>query len=153
MDSDKYLNNLKERLKDKGFKLTRQRRNIIEVLLEKKGEHLTSEEIYDIVKVSCPEIGLATVYRTLQVLDGLGYINKLNLDDGCVRYELNLNTDAHNHHHLICNKCGKIIEVQEDLLDPVEENISKKYEFKITNHDLKFHGICKDCLKKAPDYI
>lgn len=72
-----------------------------------------SEEIYDEVKNECPEIGLATVYRTLQMLDKIGFTNKLNLDDGCVRYELNLDKDSHNHHHLICKSCGKVIEVEE----------------------------------------
>ena len=85
VDETAYLEELKLKLKDEGFKLTHQRRNIVEVLLSANGKHMSSEEIYDIVKKDCPEIGLATVYRTLQVLDKLGYTNKLNLDDGCVR--------------------------------------------------------------------
>lgn len=147
MDEKEYLNELKEYLKISGFKLTHQRRNIVEVMLEKSGEHLSTEEIYNVVKNRCPEIGLATVYRTLQILDKLGYINKLNLDDGCVRYQINLDISAHNHHHLVCNECGKIIEVENDLLDNIEETLYNIYNFKITNHDLKFHGICKECSK------
>lgn len=148
-DENNYLEELKFRLKDEGFKLTHQRRNIVEVLLNSHGKHMSSEEIYDEVKRGCPEIGLATVYRTLQVLDKLGYTNKLNLDDGCVRYELNMDKNAHNHHHLICKNCSTIIEVEEDLLDQLESVIKDKYGFEVENHDVKFNGYCSACYKKA----
>ena len=149
VDETAYLEELKLKLKDEGFKLTHQRRNIVEVLLSANGQHMSSEEIYDIVKKDCPEIGLATVYRTLQVLDKLGYTNKLNLDDGCVRYELSLDKNAHNHHHLVCKKCSKIIEVEEDLLDQLEDVIKEKYGFDVENHDVKFNGYCSNCSKSA----
>ena len=104
------MDELKDKLKETGFKITPQRRAIIEILLKHENEHLSSEEIYDLVRVDCPEIGLATVYRTMQLLDDINVISKLNLDDGCVRYEINLNEeDCHHHHHLICSKCNKII--------------------------------------------
>ena len=149
VDETAYLEELKLKLKDEGFKLTHQRRNIVEGLLSANGKHMSSEEIYDIVKKDCPEIGLATVYRTLQVLDKLGYTNKLNLDDGCVRYELSLDKNAHNHHHLVCKKCSKIIEVEEDLLDQLEDVIKEKYGFDVENHDVKFNGYCSNCSKSA----
>ena len=147
-DENAYLEELKFRLKEEGFKLTHQRRNIVEVLLNAHGKHMSSEEIYDVVKRGCPEIGLATVYRTLQVLDKLGYTNKLNLDDGCVRYELTLDKNSHNHHHLVCKNCSKIIEVEEDLLDQLEDVIKEKYGFDVENHDVKFNGYCRECSQK-----
>ena len=137
---------LKERLKETGFKVTPQRRAIVEILLKNKDKHLSSEEIYDLVRVDCPEIGLATVYRTMQLLDEVGAISKLNLDDGCIRYEIDLSdSDSHHHHHLICKKCGNIIEVKEDLLDDIEEQIERIYKFGIVDHDVKFYGLCEDC--------
>lgn len=138
----------KELLKDKGFKLTTQRRAVLEVMQERKGEHLTTEEIYELVKDRCPEIGLATVYRTVQLLENLKLIRKLSLDDGCCRYELGLVDEDHHHHHLICEKCGKVIEVEEDLLDPLEKKIEDLFKFQITDHILKFYGICTDCIEK-----
>lgn len=139
---------LKEKLKETGFKITPQRRAIIETLLKHKDKHLSSEEIYDLVRVDCPEIGLATVYRTMQLLDDVGVISKLNLDDGCIRYEICLDKeDSHNHHHLICKNCSKIIEVKEDLLDSIERQIQETYKFEIMDHDLKFYGLCEDCSK------
>lgn len=84
----------------------------------------------------------------MQLLDEIGAISKLNLDDGCIRYELNLNEeDAHHHHHLICKSCGKIIEVKEDLLDNIEDEIQNLYKFNILNHDVKFYGTCDNCTK------
>ena len=71
---------LKENLKQKGYKLTPQRRGIVDVIIEKEGEHLTAEEIYDEVKKICPDIGLATVYRTVLLLEEVGVIFKLDLN-------------------------------------------------------------------------
>ncbi|SFE64267.1 Fur family transcriptional regulator, ferric uptake regulator [Peptostreptococcus sp. D1] len=137
---------LKEKLKATGFKITPQRRAIIEVLIENENSHLSTEEIYDKVRVDCPEIGLATVYRTMQLLDEINGISKLNLDDGCTRYEINFEGEEnHHHHHLICKNCGTIIEVKEDLLDAIEEKVENTYKFEIKDHDLKFYGLCSKC--------
>ena len=137
---------LKDKLRETGFKITPQRRAVIDILLKHDSEHLSSEQIYDLVRVDCPEIGLATVYRTMQLLDEIGVISKLNLDDGCIRYELSLNKDeCHNHHHLICKNCSKIIEVKEDLLENIEKQIQEIYKFNIVDHDVKFYGLCENC--------
>lgn len=136
---------LKDTLKNKGYKLTPQRRAILDVVIENQGEHLSTEEIYDIVRHGCPDIGLATVYRTLQLLSDMSVLSKLNLDDGLTRYELNVDEDSHHHHHLICTVCGKVSEVVDDLLDPLEAQVEIQYGFKVQDHKLKFFGICKDC--------
>ena len=142
------MENLKTKLKESGLKITPQRRAIINILLDNENRHLSSEEIYDLVRENCPEIGLATVYRTMQLLDEIWVISKLNLDDGCIRYEIDLNkSECHNHHHLICKTCGKIIEVEDDLMDSVEKEIQSAYKFKILDHDVKFYGLCEDCNK------
>ncbi|MBM7613958.1 Fur family transcriptional regulator [Alkaliphilus hydrothermalis] len=142
---ENLMEELKDRLKEKGLKLTPQRRATLEVLFTNQGEHLNTEEIYDIVKEKCPEIGLATVYRTLQLLDEMGLISKLNLDDGCSRYEYNNHDDDHQHHHLICQICGGVTEVEIDLLEQLEDAIENEYKFKIKDHKVKFFGICSKC--------
>ncbi|MFI3209578.1 MAG: Fur family transcriptional regulator [Peptostreptococcaceae bacterium] len=137
---------IKEKLRDFGFKVTPQRRAVIETLIENNEKHLSSEQIYDLVKVNCPEIGIATVYRTMQMLDEIDLISKLNLDDGCVRYEINLDKNkSHHHHHLICKECLNIIEVKEDLLEEIEQRIQSAYKFDIVDHDVKFYGLCVNC--------
>jgi Fe2+/Zn2+ uptake regulation proteins len=139
---------INEKLKDNGYKLTLQRKLILENLLEHEGEHLTIEELYDIVKVEFQDIGLATVYRTMQLFEDIGLVSKLNLDDGCYRYELVHENERHRHHHLICLKCGKVTEVQGDLLESLEQNIEKRYDFQVQNHSVKIFGICSECKKK-----
>ena len=138
----------KERLKEKGCKLTMQRRSVLDVLLEHSNEHLSTEEIYDKVKGKFPEIGLATVYRTVQLFEEMGIVDRLNFDDGCSRFELASEDTVHHHHHLICEECNKVFEVENDLLDDIEIEIESKYNFKIHDHNVMFYGICKDCEEK-----
>lgn len=139
------FNVLKEELKQKGYKLTPQRRAIVDTIINKEGEHLTTEEIYDEVKKNCPEIGLATVYRTIILLEELGVVSKLELGDGCSRYEMARKDEGHSHHHLICNECRGVIEVQDDLLDELEEEVERTHGFKIIDHSVKFFGFCRKC--------
>ena len=139
--------NIKEKLKIEGYKLTTQRMAILNIIIENKDEHLSSEEIYDFVKVDHSEIGIATVYRTLQLFEKLVIVYRLNFDDGFNRYELNMDSDSHQHHHLICLDCGSITEVKLDLLENLEAGIERETEFKIENHNVKFFGYCKKCQK------
>jgi Fur family ferric uptake transcriptional regulator len=140
------IEKFKEKLKDKGYKLTTQRRVILDVIMENRDKHLSSEEIYDLVRLKYPEIGLATVYRTLQLFEELGIVYKLNFDDGRNRYELYHN-ENHQHHHLICLKCGAVIEMEGDLLENLEEAIEKTKDFEIIDHNVKFFGYCSKCRK------
>lgn len=140
---------LKEQLKGQGYKLTPQRRAVLDVVIDNEGKHLSTEEIYDIVKKGCPEIGLATVYRTLQLLEKMGVICRMNFDDGCNRYELVHKNEDHQHHHLVCLTCGSVEEVEGDLLDDLEKKIENKYDFNITNHSVKFFGYCNKCRNKG----
>ncbi|HHV26090.1 MAG TPA: transcriptional repressor [Tissierellia bacterium] len=139
---------IKERLKEEGYKLTTQRRAILDAIIENSGSHLSPEEIYEVVKLKYPEIGLATVYRTLQLFEQLDIVCKLNFDDGCNRYELNSDSNDHHHHHLICLNCGKVIEVKLDLLENLEYEIEREGKFKIVDHNVKFFGYCIECRDK-----
>ncbi len=138
-------------LKSNGYKLTTQRKKVLEVLQEKESQHLTADEIYKHVKKKCPEIGLATVYRTLQLLSDLGITETLNLDDGFVRYEIGELNDKHHHHHLICEKCNTVIGIEDDMLDNIEDRFMNDYGFKVTNHVVKFYGVCSNCQKKTKE--
>lgn len=137
-------------LKDKGLKVTRQRLAILEVLTEQDGRHMTTEDIYDLVRKEFPEIGIATVYRTVQLLLEMQLVDRIELNDGCVRYEIGRQfsgEEGHYHHHLVCKSCGKILSFDEDLLDELERQIENKTGFQIWDHELKFYGMCKDCVQ------
>ena len=140
----------KKILKEKGLKVTRQRLVVLEVLAENEEKHLTAEEIYEKVKVENPDIGLATVYRTVQLLLELELIDRINLDDGFVRYEIAdmEKSEHHRHHHLICLQCGKVSAFQDDMLEALETGVEKALGFRVTDHEVKLYGFCKDCLGK-----
>lgn len=143
-DSDRLISLLKE----KGLKVTGQRIGVLETLAAFPEEHLTTEEIYDKVRIQYPEIGLATVYRTVQLLLELQLIEKITLDDGCVRYEIAKHIEGesgHHHHHLVCTACGNVFSFQDDLLEEVEKRIQEKLGFEVTDHEVKFYGICRNC--------
>lgn len=140
-------------LGDKGYKTTTQRSLVFDILTENKDQHLSTEEVYELIKNKNPKMGIATIYRTLQLFEEIGLVYKHNFDDGCSRYEiLSPNSSGiHQHHHLLCKKCGKIIEVKEDLMNSLEEIIEKQYNFEILNHVVKFTGICSQCRNKEND--
>lgn len=138
----------KELLKTKGLKVTNQRLMVLEAIASCPEEHLTAEEIFALVKVGCPEIGLATVYRTIQLLSELHLIDRVNFDDGFVRYEIGSAAERgqkHHHHHLICMKCGKVSSFQEDLLEGLEAKIADMAGFYVVNHEVKLYGYCAAC--------
>lgn len=141
----------KSLLKGNGLKVTTQRIAILEVLSNRPGKHLTAEEIYDYVKKKFPDIGIATVYRTIQVLSELNLIDKLNLDDGYVRYEISKKDKeeaGHHHHHLICLDCGNVYAFQDDLLETLEERIKESMGFTVVDHEVKLYGHCRKCRGK-----
>ncbi|OLS03908.1 Fur family transcriptional regulator [Tissierella creatinophila] len=139
------IDEYKEILKTKGYKLTNQRKAILNTIIENVHEHLSCEEIFNLVSVDYPEIGIATIYRTIQLFENLNIVVKVNFDDGFSRYEIKENTNDHHHHHLICLKCGNILEVELDLLESLENTIESQEAFYITDHNVKFYGYCKDC--------
>lgn len=133
-------------IKEKGYRLTTQRRYILDAIMENHSEHLSIEELYTEVKKRCPEIGIATIYRTVQILEETGVLAKQNFADGCSRYELVDQSERHNHHHLVCIKCGKVIEIKDDYFDKLEQHIEKDENFVIINHNVTFYGKCKECM-------
>ena len=137
---------LKQRLKTRKHKMTTQRNTVLNVFVEHPGEHLSAEDVYGILRDQSLDIGLATVYRSLDLLAEVGILQKMEFGDGCSRYEVGTMTpDEHQHHHMICLKCGKVAEFQDDLLDQLEKNISQKSGFRIVDHQVKFFGYCKEC--------
>ena len=84
----KIFEELLEDVDIEGLKVTNQRLLVLEVLADHRDTHMTAEDIYDLVKEDYPEIGLATIYRTLQLLLNMQLVDRINLDVGCIRYEI-----------------------------------------------------------------
>ena len=107
MEQEKVEKLLRTKLKERGLKITQQRLLVLSTLAKSSGNHMAAEEVYAQIQEQYPEIGLATVYRTLQLLYEMQLIDRINLDDGCVRYEIGHLFEGdmkHNHHHLICRR-------------------------------------------------
>ncbi len=115
-----------------GYKATPQRMSVLRTLA--KEQHQTLEDI----RTQCPEVGLVTVYRTLDLLVGLGIVRRLDLGDGA-RYEL---AEDH-HHHMICEQCGEISEFEQCPLDP--GRLPAGDGFEVRSHSLEVYGRCAAC--------
>jgi len=134
-----------------GYRITSGREAILEVLL-KSDKHLSAEDIYMKVHPNYPNIGLTTIYRTLDVLANLGIVFKFDFGDKRARYELAEGPKGvHHHHHLVCTECGRVVDYTEfideeiKLLNQTEKGLSKKYNFSIKNHLIQFYGLCEKC--------
>ena len=134
-----------------GRRMTVPRQTIMDVLGKTK-DHLSAEDIYMRVHTICPSCGLTTVYRTLDLLVQLGMVVKLDFGDGRSRYELSgTHSKKEHHHHLICRACKKVVDYTDfiqdevDFLKKTEEGLTRKYKFKIEDHDIGFRGLCEQC--------
>lgn len=140
----------KEALRKNGLKVTSQRLQVLKTIAAHPGEHLTAEEIYELARKEHPEIGLATIYRTLPVLAEMHLIDKVSFDDGFTRYELGeAKPDSrHHHHHAICQGCGAVLSFEGDLLESLEQAVYDTMGFTVTDHEVKLIGYCRDCMKR-----
>jgi len=139
-----------------GYRMTVPRQSILDVL-SRTSEHLSAEEVYMAVHKVYPNVGLTTIYRTLELLVNMGMVFKFDFGDGRARYELNYGSEDkkyNHHHHLVCINCQKVIDYVDfiddevELLKKTERGLSKKYNFKIMKHILQFYGLCKECQEK-----
>lgn len=140
-----YKDELKKKLEDKGYKFTLQREAVIDVLKENKGKHLKVEDVYRLVKEKKYKIGFATIYRTLKLLDRIGIIGRLEVEEGPALYEYSDQIQQGKKCHLICVNCNSIIDIDKSMFDDLEQLIEKQYNFKIQSSILDFYGICKNC--------
>lgn len=132
-------------LKKKGMLRSKQREKILDIFL-KTEEHPTIDDLYNLVKKEDPKIGLATVYRTMEVIYDAGLARKVGFGDGIKHYE---HKYKHQHHyHLICLKCGKVIEVTSSKLEEIQKQLAKKHDFTITRATMRLFGICKTCKRR-----
>lgn len=127
-------------LGEHNLKHTRQRDIILETFLESKG-HVSSEDLYQTIRSANPRIGYTTVYRTMKLLVEAGLAEERNFDDGVTRYEI-----EHDHHdHLVCTRCGKIVEFESDLIEKTQSDIAEKNGFLVLRHRHELYGLCPDC--------
>src|SRR5690625_7696809 len=113
---EQRIDRIKKQLHSKSYKLTPQREATLRVLLEQNEEQLSAVEVFLLVKDKAPEIGLATVYRTLELLSELRVIDRINFGDGVSRYDIRREGAEHCHHHIVCIECGCVERVVDDVI-------------------------------------
>lgn len=132
----------KRALKERNLKSTSQRDDIARVFFGTK-RHISVEELYNEVRTVNPRVGYATVYRTVRLLRECSLAAERHFHDGEARFE---NTaQEHHHDHLICEKCGKIVEFTNDEIEDLQEAVAKKLGFVISRHKMELYGACADC--------
>jgi Fur family ferric uptake transcriptional regulator len=130
-------------LRAAGFRLTRPRMAVINVFADAQGLHST-EEVHALAQQECPSLGLVTVYRTLALLEEMGFLTRVHLENGCNAFA---RTDLAHGHHLICRVCHQVVEFPglEELMNMLAP-IAYETGFLIEDHMLELFGVCPDCL-------
>jgi Fur family transcriptional regulator, ferric uptake regulator len=132
-------------LKENGIHYSEQRHSILHIFLKSK-KHLTTAELYELVREKHPKVGYATVYRAMKVICKSGLGEEIDFGDGVKRYE---HKYGHKHHdHLICLRCGKCIEVVNLAIEALQRELAREHAFTIKSHNMQIFGVCKECKAK-----
>lgn len=139
---DEQLEVFAEYVKEKGLRKTRQRELVVRTFLKTEG-HLSTDELYNLVRKQDSRIGYATVFRTLKTLTDCGLARETDLGDGFTRFE-HLYKHPH-HHHILCVECNKTIEFYSPELEELQRKIVSKYDFEPVRYKFQVFGICREC--------
>ncbi len=137
----KQTGNILSRLSEQGYRLTPQRMMVLSAI-ENSEHHISAEEIYAQVVDKYPHVNISTVYRTLELLNRLGLVTETDLGGGRVRYHP---ADKGHHHHLVCQECGKVIDLDESVLSSLKDVLFREYKFSADLRHLAIFGHCADC--------
>ena len=127
-------------LRDAGYKITPARLAVLEVVAQ-KGGHLNPAGVFEQARQRYPALGRATVYRTLELLTQLGLVRPIYVGDDGPTYI----RAAGGHHHLVCARCGKVVDFERCVVDEMERELADRFGFVITSHLLEFYGVCAAC--------
>jgi Fur family transcriptional regulator, ferric uptake regulator len=133
-------------LHEHGFRVTRQRAAVL-AAVEEAGCALDPAEILKLAQGQCPELGLATVYRTMEVLSGIGMIRRVHTGKGCAGVA---QAKAEHGHYVICTECGRVSEFSACDVAALEEGAARETGFAITAHFVELAGMCRDCQRPSP---
>ncbi len=133
------------RLSEKGYRLTPQRLMILSAI-EGSEDHISAEEIYAQVAARYPNVNISTVYRTLELLKKLNMVYEIDLGEGRIRYHAE---ESSHHHHLVCQDCGKVIDIDESSVSALRDVLLRDYNFRAELKHVGIFGVCEDCRTKG----
>jgi Fur family ferric uptake transcriptional regulator len=137
---------LQRYMAQRGMKSTRQRSLIVEAFFD-QGGHVSVDELVGQIRRKDPRVSTATVYRTMKLLTECGLAHARHFGDGQTRYESAAGREHHD--HLICTRCGTIIEFENDRIEALQVSIARSHGFIVTDHKMELYGLCADCQKRA----
>ena len=145
MAEDKKIQALRTFSAKEGLKNSRQREIIAQVFFEST-EHIRVEDLLQRVRQVDPKVSQATVYRTMKLLVDCSLAEARQFHDGQTRYEAS-DDEGHHHDHLICTKCGKIVEFVDERIEELQEEVAASHGFKVSDHKMELYGVCDspDC--------
>jgi Fur family ferric uptake transcriptional regulator len=145
MEYDSLLARFKDILKHNNLKFTKQREIVLKTMYN-NDEHFSPESLYMLIKENYPElnVGIATVYRTLNLLEDSNIATSLSFGSSGKKFELG---NKPHHDHMICKVCDDIIEFEDDDIERIQEKIASKHGFKLTSHLMQLYGVCQVCQK------
>jgi Fur family ferric uptake transcriptional regulator len=133
-----------QELRNAGLKVTLPRVKILQLLEESEDKHFSAEDVYKALIEADEDVGLATVYRVLTQFESAGLVMRHHFEGGHSVFELN---SVEHHDHIVCNKCGKVEEFYDEVIEEQQDKIAEKLGFEITDHSLYLYGICQNCQK------
>lgn len=132
-------------LKDNGLKVTGPRLKILDLFETHPEEHLSAEDVYRMLLEDKIEIGVATIYRVLTQFEQAGILLRHHFESGKAVYELN---KGGHHDHIVCIKCGKVSEFQNEVIENLQTEIAREHGYRIVDHALYLYGVCQMCQRK-----
>ena len=140
-DQKKRFETIVQRFKEHGFRMTPQRRAILNILA-KSEDHPSVEGVHAQLKESFPTMSLATVYKNVSLMKSLGEVLEIGVPDASNRYDGN---KPDPHPHVICIRCKKVVDPDLASLDEMKNEVASETDFTILNHRLDFFGLCREC--------
>ena len=146
IEYDALLERFKRVLRDNGLKYTKQREVLLQTLYN-NSEHFTPEQLYLYIKERHPglNVGIATVYRSLNLLEESGMVTSISFGAQGKKFEL---ANKPHHDHMICRQCGLIVEFEDQIIEKRQLAIAKEHGFKLTGHIMQLYGVCSECNKQ-----
>jgi Fur family transcriptional regulator, ferric uptake regulator len=132
-----------ESLRGSGYRSGGARTAVVELLADQDC-CLTAQEIFDRLREDGRRVGIASVYRALDLLTSLRLVQRLDMGEGIARYEP-ANADGEHHHHVVCESCGKVIAFEDESLERALDGLSSRLGFEIGGHDVVLRGACPEC--------
>jgi Fur family transcriptional regulator, ferric uptake regulator len=137
------IQELKSTLHERGMRMTPQRQLVLDALLDL--EHATPEQVCQHVQRSTPSVNITTIYRTLELLEGLGIVRHTHLGHGAPNYSVH----EHQHVHLVCHRCDRVIEAPREVMDQLRGTLDDTFGFALDAGHLALSGLCANCKENA----